>query len=167
MVHQFVEQGVLSAEDERDEGFGVKVKLEQGVDLGKDLDAHQVGFINDQDGSLLFGDDFGEKPSEGFGEQSDREAAGFHLEGEQDLFEQFEDRSGVSGDRNDPVFRGGQRRGGMAKGGGFPRANLTGNNTNSAQLKGILESVCEGLEARRRVKVLDLDILQEGYQGRG
>lgn len=45
MIHQLVEQSVLSTEDERDQWFGVKVKLQQGVDLGKDLDAHQVGFI--------------------------------------------------------------------------------------------------------------------------
>jgi hypothetical protein len=133
------------------------------MELGKDLDAHEVGFIEDQDGLLFFAGDFGEETSEGLGQEGDGEATRLYLEGEQDLFEQFEDRSGVSGDRNDPVFRGVQRRGGMAKGGGFPRANLTGNNTNSAQLKGILESVCEGLEARQRVKVLDLDILQEGF----
>ena len=82
MIHQFVDQGVLSAEDERDQGFGIKVELQQRVDLGKDLDAHQVGFIDDQDRLLFFGGDFGEETSEGFGEEGDGEGTGFHLEGE-------------------------------------------------------------------------------------
>ena len=110
MIHQFVDQGVLSAEDERDQGFGIKVELQQHVDLGKDLDAHQVGFIDDEDRLLFFGGDFGEQPSEGFGEESDRKGAELHLEREQDLLEEFEDGAGVGGDGNDPVFRGVKRR---------------------------------------------------------
>jgi len=33
VIHQPVDEGVLSAKDERDQGFGVEVKLEEGVDL--------------------------------------------------------------------------------------------------------------------------------------
>jgi len=51
----------------------------------------------------------------------------------------------------------------MTKRGGFPRTDLSSDDTNSAQLEGILESVCEGLEARQRIEVLDLDILREGF----
>ena len=44
--------------------------------------------------------------SEGFSqEESNGEATGLHLEGKQDLLEQFEDGSGVGGDGNDPVLR--------------------------------------------------------------
>ena len=71
----------MSAEDEGDEGFRIEVKLQEGVELGKDLHAHQVGFIEDEDGPLFFGRDFGEKGSEGFGEEGDGERAGLHLEG--------------------------------------------------------------------------------------
>ena len=53
MIHEFVEQGILSAEDKRSQGFGVKVELQQRVELGKDLDAHQVGFIDDQKGDEI------------------------------------------------------------------------------------------------------------------
>ena len=104
MIHQFVEEGVLSAEDERDQGFGVKVKLQQRVELGKDFDAHQVGFINDQDRSLFFGSDFGDKTTESFGEKGDGEATGLDLKGKQDLLEEFEDGTGVGGNGNDSVF---------------------------------------------------------------
>ena len=107
--------------------------------------------------------DFGEKSSEGFGQKGDGEGTGLDLEGEQDLLEEFEDRSGVGGNGNDPVFGGVKRRGGIAKGGGFPRADLSGDDTNGAQIEGIEESVCEGLEARQGVEVLDLDILREGF----
>ena len=71
MIHQFVDQGVLSTEDKWDQWFGVKVKLQQRVELGKDLDAHQVGFVNDQDRSLFFRIDFEENASEGFGQKGD------------------------------------------------------------------------------------------------
>ncbi len=104
MIHQFVEEGVLSAEDERDQGFGVKVKLQQRVELGKDFDAHQVGFINDQDRSLFFGSDFGDKTTESFGEKGDGEATGLDLKGKQDLLKEFEDGTGVGGNGNDSVF---------------------------------------------------------------
>lgn len=40
MIHQLINQRILSAEDERDQGFGVKIELQERVELGKDLDAH-------------------------------------------------------------------------------------------------------------------------------
>ncbi len=163
MIHQFVEEAVLSAEDKRNQGFGVKVKLQQGVELGKDLDAHQVGFIDDQDRLLLFSGDFGEKTSEGLGQEGNGEGTGLHMEGEEDLLEQFEDGSGIGGDGDDPVLRGVKRRGGIAQGGGFACTHVSGDDTNCAQFEGIEESVCEGLEAWEGIKVLDFDILREGF----
>ena len=163
MIHQFIDQGILAAEDKWDQGFGVEIELQQGVELGKDLDAHQVGFIDDQDRLLLFGGDFGEKTSEGLGQEGNGEGTGLHLEGEQDLLEQFEDGSGIGGDGDDPVLRGVKRRGGIAQRGGFPCSHLSGDDTNGAQFEGIEESVCEGLEARQGIKVLDFDILREGF----
>ena len=87
VIHEFIEQGILSAEDQGDEGFGVEIKLQQGVDLAKDLDAHQVRFIDDQNGFLFFGGNVRDSPPECFGEESDREGTGFDLKGEQDLLE--------------------------------------------------------------------------------
>jgi hypothetical protein len=112
---------------------------------------------------LLFGSDFGEKASEGFGEEGDGEGTGLHLEGEQDLLEEFEDGAGVGGDGNDPVLRGVKRRRGVAQGGGFPCAHLSGDDTHSTQFEGIEESVREGLEARQGIEVLDFDVLREGF----
>ena len=163
MIHQFVEEAVLSAEDEGDEGLGVKVKLQEGVDLGKDFDAHQVGFIDDQDRLLFFGGDFGEQTSEGFSEEGDREGTGFHLEREQDLLEQLEDGPGVGSNGNDPVLRGVKRTRGVAKRGRFARADLSGDDTNGAQIEGIVKSIGKGLEARQGIEVLDLDILRERF----
>jgi len=122
-----------------------------------------VGFIDDQDRLLFFGGDFGEETSEGFGEEGDGEGTGLHLEGEQDLLEEFEDSSGVGGDGNDPVLRGVKRRRGVAQRGGFTCAHLSGDDTNGAQFEAIEKSVCEGLEARQRIEVLDLDVLREGF----
>ena len=51
----------------------------------------------------------------------------------------------------------------MTKGGGFPRTDLSGDDTNDAQFEGIEKSVCEGLEPRQRIEVLDLDILRERF----
>jgi hypothetical protein len=85
------------------------------MELGKDLDAHEVGFIEDQDGLLFFGDDFGEEASEGLGQEGDGEATRLYLEGEQDLFEEFEDRPGVGRDGDDPVLGGVKRRRGIAE----------------------------------------------------
>ena len=51
----------------------------------------------------------------------------------------------------------------MTKRGGFPRANLSGDDTNGAQVEGVEESVYEGLETRQGVEVLDLDILWKGF----
>jgi len=51
----------------------------------------------------------------------------------------------------------------MTKRGGFPRTDLSGDDTNGAQVEGVEESVCEGLETRQGVEVLDLDILWKGF----
>jgi hypothetical protein len=163
VIHQFVDEGILSAEDEGDQGFGVEVKLEQGVELSKDLDAHQVGFINDQDGCCFLGGDFREDSSEGFGQEGDGEGTRLDLEGEEDLLEEFEDGSGVGGDGDDSVLRGVERTRGIAERGGFTRSHLSGNDTDGTQFKGIEESVCEGLESRQGIEVLDLDVLREGF----
>jgi hypothetical protein len=56
--------------------------LQKGVELGKDLDAHQVGYIENEDGLLFFADDFVEEASEGFGQEGDGEATRLYLEGE-------------------------------------------------------------------------------------
>jgi len=163
MIHQFIDQGILATKDEGNPGFGIEVKLEQGMELGKDLDAHEVGFIEDQNGLLFFGDDFAEEASEGFGQEGDGEATRLYLEGEQDLFEEFEDRPGVGRDGDDPVLGGVKRGSGIAKGGGFPRPHLTGNDTQGAQFEGIEESVCEGLKTWQGVKIINFDILSEGF----
>jgi hypothetical protein len=44
----------------------------------------------------------------------------------------------------------------------FSRPDLSGDDTQGAQIKGIAES-SEGFQARQRVEVLDLDILREGF----
>jgi len=163
VIHQFVDEGILSTEDEGDQGFGVKVELEQGVELGKDLDTHQVGFVDDQDGLLFLGGDFREEPPKGLGQEGDGEGTRLDLEGEEDLLEKFKDGSGVGSDGNDSVLRGVERRRGIAERGGFARPHLSGNDTDGAQFKGVEESVCEGLETRQRIEVLDLDVLREGF----
>ena len=121
-----------------------------------------MSFIKDQEGTLFFGGDFGDQASEGFGEEGDGERARLDLKREQDLLEEFEDRSGVGGDRDDPILRGVEGMGGIAQGGGFAGADLTGDDTDGAQFDGIEEALCEGLEARQGVEVLDLDVLREG-----
>jgi hypothetical protein len=79
------------------------------------------------------------------------------------LLEEFEDGSGIGSNGDNPVLRGVKRRRGIAQRSGFPCSDLSGNDTNGAQLEGIEESVCEGLEARQGVEVLDLDVLREGF----
>jgi hypothetical protein len=163
VIHQFIDEGILSAEDEGNQGFGVKVKLEEGVELGKNLDTHQVGFINDQDGLLFLGGDFREQSSEGLGQEGDGEGTRLDLEGEEDLLEEFEDGSGVGGDRNDSILRGVELRRGIAQRGGFAGSDLSGKDTDGAQFKGLEETVCEGLEAWQGIEVLDLEVLREGF----
>jgi hypothetical protein len=163
MIHQFIDQGILATKDEGDPGFGIEVKLEQGMELGKDLDAHEVGFIEDQDGLLFFGDDFAEEASEGFGQEGDGEATRLYLEGEEDLLEEFEDRSGIGRDGDDPVLGGVKRGSGIAKGGGFACTDFTDNYTQGAQFEGIEESFCEGLKTWQGVKIITRDILSEGF----
>ena len=118
MIHQLVEQGILSAEDERDKGFGIKIKLQQGMELSKDFNSHEVGFINDQDRLLFSARDFRQKRSEGLGEKGDGKGTGLYLEGKQDLLEDFENRSGIGGYGKDPVLRGMKGSGGVPEGSG-------------------------------------------------
>jgi hypothetical protein len=59
---------------------------------------------------------------------------------------------------------GGVKRGrGIAQRSRFPCADFSGNDTKGTQFEGIEESVCEGLETRQGVKVINLDILREGF----
>ena len=163
MIHQFIDQSILATKDEGNPGFGIEVKLQKGVELGKDLDAHEVGFIEDQDGLLFFGSDFEDKAPEGFGQEGDGEGARLYLEREEDLLEQFKDGSGVGRDGNDPVLGGVKRRSGVTERGGFSRPYLSGDDTHGAQFEGVEEALGEGLEARQRVKVFDLDVLRERF----
>ena len=112
---------------------------------------------------MFLGGNFGDKTPEGFGQKGNGERTGLDLKREQDLLEEFEDGAGVGGNGDDSVLRGMKRRGGIAQGGGFPRTHLSGDDTDGAQVEGIAKSVCEGLEARQRIKVLNLDVLREGF----
>jgi hypothetical protein len=112
---------------------------------------------------LFFCIDFAENASEDFGEEGDGEGTGLDLKGEQDLLEQFEDGPGVGGNGNDSVFRGVKRRRGIAQGGGFAGTDLSGDDVQGTQIQSIAESICQGLEARQGVEVLDLDILRERF----
>jgi hypothetical protein len=163
MIHQFIDQSILATKDEGNPGFGIEVKLQKGVELGKDLDAHEVGFIEDQDGLLFFGSDFEDKAPEGFGQEGDGEGARLYLEREEDLLEQFKDGSGVGRDGNDPVLGGVKRGSGIAEGGGFAGTDFSGNDIQGAQFEGVEESVCEGLETWQGVKIINLDILSKGF----
>ena len=79
------------------------------------------------------------------------------------MLEEFEDRSRIGRDGDDSVLGGVKRRRGIAERGGFACTDFSGNDINGAQFKGIEESVCEGLEARQGVKIINLDILREGF----
>jgi hypothetical protein len=78
------------------------------------------------------------------------------------LLEEFEDRSRIGRDGDDSVLGGVKRRRGIAERGGFACTDFSGNDTQGAQFEGIEESVCEGLEARQGVKIINLDILSKG-----
>ena len=51
----------------------------------------------------------------------------------------------------------------MTKRGGFPRTDLSGDDTEGTQIEGIVESVCKSFEAGQRIEVLDLDVLRERF----
>ncbi len=162
MIHELVEQGVLSAEDEGNQGFGIQIKLQQGMKLCEDLDAHQVSFVDDQDGVLFSCRDFRQECLERFGEEGDGEGSRLHLERKQDLFEEFENGSGIGRHGNHPVLRGMKGSGGIPEGGGFTGSHFSRDDTDGAELKGVDKPVGQGLEAGQRIKVLDPDILRKG-----
>ena len=100
--------------------------------MGKAVDAHEVGFIDDEDRSLFFGGDFGKQASQGLGEQGDGEGTTLYLEGEEDLLEEFGEVASVGGDGKDAILGRVEGMRGEAKGGGFADADLSGDDTDGA-----------------------------------
>ena len=122
-----------------------------------------MGFVDDEDRMLFSCRDFRQECLEGFGEKGDREGSRLDLKGKQDVLEEFEDGAGVGRNGNHPVLGGMKGSGGIPEGGGFTRSHLSGDDTDGTQFKSIEKSVCQSFEAGQKIKVLDLDILREGF----
>ncbi len=57
---ELVDEGGLSREDHGEEGSGVGVDLGEGMELGEDIEAEVVSFVDDKDRDLLLGGEVGE-----------------------------------------------------------------------------------------------------------
>ena len=76
---ELVDEGDLAREDDGDEGAGIEVGLGDGVELVEDIEPEEMGFVDDEDGDLLGGDDVGEQGADegehlgdGVGQWADR-----------------------------------------------------------------------------------------------
>ena len=53
MEEQLVDEGYLAREDNGDESVGIEVGLGDCVELVEDIEAEQVGLVDEEDGDLL------------------------------------------------------------------------------------------------------------------
>jgi hypothetical protein len=51
---EFIEEIILSGQEEGKEGFGISFKLRQGMQFGKDFEAEKRGFIDEENDLLPF-----------------------------------------------------------------------------------------------------------------
>jgi len=51
---EFIQEIILSGQEEGKEGFGISFKLRQGVEFGKDFESEERGFIDEENDLLPF-----------------------------------------------------------------------------------------------------------------
>jgi len=94
-IPESIDEVVLSGQDHGEVRFGVSFELGQVVQFGKDVESHEGGLVDDEDGFDLFGqgqiEDF---VSDGADEKGSGVACGLDAQfGEQETVE-FEDGAG-------------------------------------------------------------------------
>jgi hypothetical protein len=57
VVEETIDEGELTAEHDGHEGGGVEIELGEGVQLSEDIEAHEVGLVDEKDGDLFCGAD--------------------------------------------------------------------------------------------------------------
>ena len=162
---QLVDKSALAAEDDGHERACVVVQLGQCVQLGEDIQAQQVGLVDEQDGDLFLGGDVCEK-SANDGKYLGHGVGGRSIaEGKANLTQQLQEASGGSHQRDQTILRGMKRGGSGAQGGALARADLAGDDGGQAVSHRVVETLAEGIQAGQGVEMLQRDVLREGLTG--
>ena len=135
VVQDLVDQRVLAAEHDRHDTLGIELELRQGVQLGEHVEAHQMGFVDDQQRRLLLGPDVGEVVANGGGQRDGR---------------------------SHPML---QAAGCAAQGGGLAGADLAGDHADHAELDGVVEAIQRRIESGTDEQLIEGDILGKRLVG--
>lgn len=138
---QLVDEVDLAREDDGDEGARVEVGLGDGVELVEDVEPEEMGFVDEEDGSLLLARDVHEEGSDEGDHLGDGVGGRRIPEGYADLPEKLHEgaRSGDEGD--DAILGRVKLVCGGAERGALAGADLAGDDGGKAVLDGIVEAV--------------------------
>ena len=90
VIFELIKQIVLPGEDDCEQGFGIELKLSDGLDLGQNVITEETGLIDDEDRHLLALRDLNDLRADGFGKPGRGVGAGFRVQGDTDLTEYLE-----------------------------------------------------------------------------
>lgn len=71
VIHEFIEQVILAREDNGQERLGVMVELSEGLELGQDFKAQEIGLVDNEHGDLFSLSDFHDQGADGSGDFGD------------------------------------------------------------------------------------------------
>ena len=163
MVEEAVDEGELAAEHDGHEGGGVEVELGEGVQLGEDVQAHEVGLVDEEDGDLFCGADVLEGVAHGFEESGGGEEGCGGAELEADLAKQLEHGAGGGDEAEDAVLGRVEAALGVAEGGGLAGADFTGDDRDEVCVESVVETLEECVESREGEEFVEGDLLGEGF----
>jgi hypothetical protein len=163
VVEEAVDEGELAAEHDGHEGGGVEVELGEGVQLGEDVEAHEVGLVDEEDGDLFCGADVLEGITHGFEEAGGGEEGCGGTELEADLAEQLEHGAGGGDEAQDAVLGRVEAALGVAEGSGLAGADFAGDYGDEMGVEGIVEALEECVESREGEEFVEGNLLGEGF----
>jgi hypothetical protein len=171
---QLVGQIGLAEQDERDEGSGIHVVVEQKAQLFEDVGWEQMSLVDDEQNAASFAGQIG-KRSVKLGQQLRKVKQRFGLEGEQNLGVQGNDGEPGVGKIDDGVNVGIEGMGKGAQGGRFSGTDLAGDESGKPLLEGESETGLDLTVAARgkevagsdrfceRCKLKAVEIIQSGH----
>ena len=133
--------------------------------LVEDVEPEEMSFVDDKNGNLFLCEDVGKEIADER-EHFDDGVGGWRIaESDADLHEKFPERAGGGDDGDDAVLGWVKAGDSSTKGGALAGTDVAGDDGGKSIGDGVVEAVDERGEAGEREKVLDGNILVEGFPG--
>ena len=136
------------------------------MELVEDVEPEEMGFVDDENGNLFLCEDVGKEIADEREHFDDGVGGRRIAESDANLHEKLSERAGGGNDGDDAVLGWVKAGDSGTEGCALAGTDVAGDDGGKAVGDSVVEAVDEGGEARKRIEILDGDVLVEGFAGK-